>query len=66
MAAAAAALPADWSASQLEFAPGELILRGPALDPGKLQAARTRLADAGYSLRHEGDRLIIQAGGGAR
>lgn len=66
MAAAAAALPADWSASQLEFAPGELILRGPALDPGKLQAARTRLADAGYSLRHEGERLIIQAGGGTR
>ncbi len=61
MAAAAQALPAPWQASAIDYAAGELRLRGPALSDGEATQARQTLAASGYQLRSDGDALVLRA-----
>ena len=61
MAAAAQALPAPWQASAIDYATGELRLRGPALSNEEATQARQTLAASGYRLRSDGDALVLHA-----
>ncbi len=61
MAAAAEALPAPWQASAIDYAAGELRLRGPALSDEEAAQARQTLAARGYRLRSDGDALVLHA-----
>lgn len=60
MAAAAQALPAPWQASTIDYAAGELRLRGPALSDSEATQARQALAASGYALRSDGDALVLR------
>ena len=61
MAAAAQALPAPWQASAIDYAAGELRLRGPALGAEEQAQARQTLAASGYQLRADGNALVLRA-----
>ena len=63
MAAAAQALPAPWQASAIDYAAGELRLRGPALAAEEEAQARQTLAASGYQLRSDSDSgaLVLRA-----
>ena len=61
MAAAAQALPAAWQARTIDYAAGELRLRGPVLSDGDTTQARQTLAASGYALRSDGDALVLRA-----
>lgn len=61
MGAAAQALPASWQASAIDYAAGELRLRGPALSDEEAAQARQTLAASGYQLRSDGDALVLRA-----
>ena len=61
MAASAQALPAPWQASTIDYAAGELRLRGPALSAEEETQARQTLAASGYQLRSDGDALVLRA-----
>ena len=61
MAAAAQALPALWQASAIDFAAGELRLRGPALSDEETVQARQTLSASGHALRSDGDALVLRA-----
>jgi general secretion pathway protein L len=63
LSALGAVLPPEMSATQLDFSPGELQLKG--LDPAPGAEAQTALRSMGYSLRSEGNQLILQATNGA-
>jgi len=63
LSALGAALPPQLSASQLDYSPGEIRLRG--IDPAPTADALTSLRSSGYSLRSEGNLLILQTAGGA-
>lgn len=63
LSALGAALPPQLSASQLDFSPGEMQLRG--LDAVPDAAALASLRSSGYSLRTEGNQWILQATSGA-
>ncbi len=67
MAAAAAALPPARVPSAIEYADGELVLRGVALAPDELAAAQQRLA-AEQADAHATDAgaLVLRAAAGAR
>jgi hypothetical protein len=58
-----AGLPQDVHATGIDYAPGQLTLRVPALP----ESARGALADAltaqGYRLQSDGDRLVVRVGG---
>jgi general secretion pathway protein L len=63
LAALGAGLPQDVHATGIDYAPGQLTLRVPALP----ESARSTLADAltaqGYRLQIDGERLVVRAGG---
>ena len=61
MAAAAQALPAPWQASAIDYAAGELRLRGPALAAEEEAQARQTLAASGYQLRSDSGALVLRA-----
>ncbi len=61
MAAAAQALPVAWQARTIDYAAGELRLRGPVLSDGDTTQARQSLAASGYVLRSDGDALVLRA-----
>ncbi|MEO8542752.1 MAG: type II secretion system protein GspL [Burkholderiaceae bacterium] len=58
-----AALPAGIHASAIDYAPGQLTLRGLALaEPVRAKLADA-LADHGYRVQLDGERLVMRAGG---
>lgn len=63
LAALGAGLPQDVHATGIDYAPGQLTLRVPALS----ESARSTLADAataqGYRLQIDGERMVVRAGG---
>jgi general secretion pathway protein L len=63
LAVLGAGLPQDVHATGIDYAPGQLTVRVPALPP----SARSTLADTltaqGYRLQIDGDRLVVRAGG---
>ena len=61
MAAAAQALPAPWQASAIDYAAGELRLRGPALAAEEEAQARQTLAASGHQLRSDSGALVLRA-----
>ena len=63
MAAVGASLPDDRVPTALEFAPGELRLRGVTLAPDEESVFNTRLQAAGYSARTEDGTLLVRAEG---
>ncbi len=63
MAAAAGALPASRMPAQIEYASGELRLRGMALAPEELTALNQALAAQGFSARMQDEALLVRAEG---
>ena len=63
LSALGAVLPPQTSASQLDFSPGEIRLKG--LDPAPGPDAIASLRSSGYSLRSEGNLLVLQTANGA-
>lgn len=61
MAAAAQALPAPWQASAIDYAAGELRLRGPELTTEEEAQARQTLAASGHQLRSDSGALVLRA-----
>ena len=60
MAAAGAALPAARLPGQIEYAGGELLLRGMELPPEELAAVNQRLAADGYAARSQDGALLLR------
>jgi general secretion pathway protein L len=48
-----------WSLSAIEYTAGELMLKGAGLSAAEAQNASGALAAKGYSLRSEGDKLMV-------
>ena len=65
MAAAGGALPDGRVPSAVEFAPGELRLRGVTLAPDEESVFNTRLQAAGYRARIEDGTLLVRSEGHA-
>ena len=63
MAAAGGALPDGRVPSAVEFAPGELRLRGVTLAPDEESVFNTRLQAAGYRARTEDGTLLVRSEG---
>ena len=63
MAAVGASLPDDRVPTSLEFAPGELRLRGVTLAPDEESVFNTRLQAAAYRARIEDGTLLVRAEG---
>lgn len=61
MAAAGAALPAGRLPTTLEYATGDLRLRGLDLAPDELDAMNQRLSGSGYSARQQDGALLVRA-----
>lgn len=61
MAAAGAALPAGRLPTTLEYATGDLRLRGLDLAPDELDAMNQRLGSSGYSARQQDGALLVRA-----
>ena len=60
LGAAAAALPATWQASAIDYSAGELRLRGPALSGAEQDHASQTASASGYQLSTEGDTLRLR------
>ena len=61
LGALAQALPADKSLQALEFSGAEARLKGASLNPEQVSTATAQLRAAGYSLRQDGETLLIRA-----
>ena len=61
LGALAQALPADKALQALEFSGAEARLKGASLSPEQVSTAATQLRAAGYSLRQDGDALLVRA-----
>ena len=61
MAAAGAALPPGSLPSTLEYAAGDLRLRGLTLAPDEIHAMNQRLGSSGYSVRSQDGALLVRA-----
>lgn len=61
MAAAAHALPPEQPPTAIEYAAGELLLKGIALDAQALATAESAARASGHYLRSEGDSLVLRA-----
>ena len=61
LGALAQALPADKSLQALEFSGAEARLKGASLSPEQVSTATAQLRAAGYSLRQDGETLLIRA-----
>lgn len=62
LAALGAALPPNRHPAEIAYAPGELRLRGLALDDPARDRLREALASQGYRLQAEGERLLVRPG----
>lgn len=60
LASSARALPSHWALQGLDYSPGQLRLRGPALSTEELAQAQQRLRASGQRLDTEGDTLIVR------
>ena len=60
LAAAGAALPEGQLPNALEYTAGELRLRGTTLAPQELTDAANTARASGYSLRADGDSLLVR------
>jgi general secretion pathway protein L len=60
LSAAALALPPAQQPSAIEYAAGELRLRGLSLAPQELSDATNTARASGYSLRTDGDSLLVR------
>lgn len=65
LAALGAVLPPGTHAGAIDFAPGELSLKGLGLAGAALDAVRDKLQARGYRVRIDGERLIVRAPGSA-
>ena len=63
LAAAGSALPDGQQPTAIEYAPGELRLRGIALSPDDEPALSARLQAAGYRLRQDDGSLLLRSEG---
>lgn len=63
LAAAGSALPEGQQPTAIEYTPGELRLRGIALNPDSEPALSARLQAAGYRLRQDDGSLLLRAEG---
>jgi len=63
LAAVGAVLPPGVFAGAVDFAPGELALRGLGLAGAALDTVRDKLQARGYRVRIDGERLIVRAPG---
>ena len=63
LGAVGAALPTDRNATAIDYGPGELALKGLALDPAQLALVRSKLTSQTYTTRLDGDRLLVRAEG---
>ena len=63
LAAAGSALPDGRLPTAIEYTPGELRLRGVALNPDDEPALAARLQAAGYQLRQDDGSLLLRAEG---
>ena len=63
LGAVGAALPTDRNATAIDYGPGELALKGLALDPAQLALVRSKLTSQTYTTRLDGDRLFVRAEG---
>ncbi len=61
LGAVGAALPVGSNASMVEYGPGELALRGLALNSAQLELVRNKLTGQAYTARLDGDRLLVRA-----
>ena len=61
LGAVGAALPSDRNATMIEYGPGELALKGLALDAAQLALMSNKLTGWAYTARLEGDRLLVRA-----
>ena len=62
LAAMGASLPTDSQAKSIDYAPGQLTLRGLVLPEPVLARLREDLGARAYRLQAEGDRLVMRAG----
>ena len=62
LAALGAGLPQGSHADAIDYAPGQLTLRGLALPEPVLAKLRQDLGERGYRLQVEGERLVMRAG----
>lgn len=60
LASAAAALPAAWQASAIDYSAGELRLHGPALGSAEQDHAAQAARASGYQLHPDGDALRVR------
>ena len=60
LASSARALPSAWPLQGLDYSPGQLRLRGPALSAEALAHAQQQLRASGQRLDTEGDTLVIR------
>ena len=59
--ALAANLPPGRTPSAIDYSAGQLRLRGLALQPSELTRLSSAMGPRGYSVRAEGDLLLVQA-----
>ena len=64
LSALGTALTDERFATGLEFAAGQLVVKGVSLTPEQVSLASGKLAGQGYALRQEGERLVLRAPAG--
>ena len=63
LSAAGGAMPDGAAPAGLEFAAGQLTVKGLALNPAQLDLVSGKLSAQGYTAQAEGERLVVRAGG---
>lgn len=63
LGAVGAALPPGKFPSAIDFGPGEAAVRGLGMDAAQVAELGRKLAGIGYTVRQDGDRLVVRAGG---
>jgi general secretion pathway protein L len=63
LSAAGTAVVQGAAPAGLEFSAGQLTLSGLALTPANVELASGKLSGLGYTMRYEGERMVVRAGG---
>ncbi len=63
LGAVGAALPPGKFPSAIDFGPGEAAVRGLGLDAAQVAEIGRKLGGVGYTVRLDGDRLVVRSGG---
>ena len=63
LSAAGTAVVQGAAPAGLEFSAGQLTLGGLALTPANVELASGKLSALGYTMRYEGERMVVRAGG---